>query len=133
MSEGVFTGFCGHGIHLPDDLCLFEAVDAQGRPIPPGHPSQRVLVTNLYNHTQPLIRFEVTDEVTLIERPCPCGSSMGLIDDPQGRLDDTFVYQPALSVHPHLFRSALGQQPTMCENLLQRSEREYVDRHRVLT
>src|SRR6187402_2423158 len=24
MSEGVFSGFCGHGIHLPDDLVIFE-------------------------------------------------------------------------------------------------------------
>jgi phenylacetate-coenzyme A ligase PaaK-like adenylate-forming protein len=123
MSEGVFTGFCGHGIHLPDDLCLFEAVDAQGRPVPAGHPSHRVLVTNLYNHAQPLIRFEVTDEVALLERPCPCGSSMGLIDDPQGRLDDTFVYQPALSVHPHLFRSALGQQPSIIEYQVRQATR----------
>jgi hypothetical protein len=25
MSEGVFAGFCGHGIHLPEDLCLVRA------------------------------------------------------------------------------------------------------------
>ena len=28
MSEGVFAGFCGLASHLPDDLCLFEPVDA---------------------------------------------------------------------------------------------------------
>ena len=67
MSEGVFTGFCGDGIHLPDDLCIFEPVDADGRPVGPGALSHRVLVTNLYNHTQPLIRYEVTDQVTLID------------------------------------------------------------------
>ena len=115
MSEGVFTGFCGDGIHLPDDLCIFEPVDADGRPVAPGQRSHRVLVTNLYNHTQPLIRFEVSDEVSLVDRSCRCGSSLRLIDDPQGRLDDIFVYEGALSVHPHLFRSALGQQPAIIE------------------
>lgn len=115
MSEGVFTGFCGHGIHLPDDLCIFEPVDADGRPVGPGELSQRVFVTNLYNHVQPLIRFEVTDQVTLIDGTCPCGSSFRRIEDPQGRLDDTFVYADGLSVHPHVFRSALGQHPAIIE------------------
>ena len=36
MSEGVFSGFCGHGIHLPDDLIIFEPVDVDGRPVGAG-------------------------------------------------------------------------------------------------
>ena len=115
MSEGIFTGCCDHGIHLPDDLCIFEPVDADGRPVAPGALSHRVLVTNLYNHTQPLIRYEVTDQVTLIDGNCPCGSSFRRIADPQGRLDDTFEYADGLSVHPHLFRSALGRHPAVME------------------
>jgi phenylacetate-coenzyme A ligase PaaK-like adenylate-forming protein len=115
MSEGIFTGCCGHGIHLPDDLCIFEPVDAEGQPVGPGVLSHRVLITNLYNHTQPLIRYEVTDQVTLVDGPCPCGSSFRRIEDPQGRLDDTFQYAEGPSVHPHLFRSALGQLPAVIE------------------
>ena len=95
MSEGVFPGPCGHGTHLPDDICIFETVDAEGRPVEPGTLSHCVLVTNLYNHTQPLIRFEITDEVSVIDRPCPCGSSMRVLSDPQGRLDDIFVNERA--------------------------------------
>ena len=123
MSEGVFTGFCGHGVHLPDDLCIFEPVDADGRPVGPGELSHRVLVTNLYNHTQPLIRYEVTDQVTLINGTCPCGSSFQRIEDPQGRLDDTFEYADGLSVHPHLFRSALGQHPAVIEYQVRQTRR----------
>ena len=115
MSEGIFTGCCDHGIHLPDDLCIFEPVDADGRPVAPGTLSHRVLVTNLYNHAQPLIRYEITDQVTLIDGPCPCGSSFRRIEDPQGRLDDVFEYADGLSVHPHVFRSALGRQPAVVE------------------
>ena len=61
------------GSHLPDDLCLFEPVGADGRPVPPGWPSERVYVTNLYNHALPLIRFEVTDEVTVSTGPARAG------------------------------------------------------------
>jgi phenylacetate-coenzyme A ligase PaaK-like adenylate-forming protein len=123
MSEGVFTGFCGHGTHLPDDLCVFEAVGDDGRPVPPGMPSQRVYVTNLYNHALPLIRFEVTDEVTVLEEPCPCGSAFRRIADPQGRLDDTFVYPGGVSVHPHVFRSSLGQHRQIVEYQVRQMER----------
>ena len=101
------TGACGNGNRLPEDVYIFETVDAEGRPAEPGTQSQRVLVTNLSNHTHPLIRVKVTDEVCVIDRACPCGSSTRLLDDPQGLLDDIFVYECALSVHPHLFRSAL--------------------------
>jgi len=123
MSEGVFTGFCGHGTHLPDDLCVFEPVAADGSPVPPGMPSQRVYVTNLYNHALPLIRFEVTDEVTVLEEPCPCGSAFRRIADPQGRLDDTFVYPGGVSVHPHVFRSSLGQHRQIVEYQVRQTER----------
>jgi phenylacetate-CoA ligase len=114
-SEGVFSGFCGHGSHLPDDLCLFEPAGADGRPVPPGVASQRVYVTNLYNHALPLIRFEVTDEVQILARPCPCGSAFRRIADLQGRLDDTFTYPGGVSIHPHLFRSVLGQHQLIVE------------------
>ena len=123
MSEGVFSGFCGHGIHLPDDLIIFEPVDVDGRPVGAGELSHRVLVTNLYNHLQPLIRYEVTDQITLAAGPCPCGSSMQRIEDPQGRLDDIFVYDDALTVHPHLFRAALGHHREILEYQVRQTQR----------
>jgi phenylacetate-coenzyme A ligase PaaK-like adenylate-forming protein len=86
-------------------------------------PSQRVYVTNLYNHALPLIRFEVTDEVTVLEEPCPCGSAFRRIADPQGRLDDTFVYPGGVSVHPHVFRSSLGQHRQIVEYQVRQTER----------
>ena len=85
--------------------------------------SQRVHVTNLYNHALPLIRFEVTDEVRVLDRPCPCGSAFRRIADPQGRLDDTFTYPAGVSIHPHLFRSALGQHRLIVEYQVRQTAR----------
>jgi len=115
MSEGIFAGSCGHASPLPDDLCVFEPVDAAGRAVTPGSPSSRVYVTNLYNHTLPLIRFEVTDEVTVLHGTCPCGSAFNRIADPQGRLDDTLVYRGGVNIHPHVFRSILGRHAQIVE------------------
>jgi len=46
---------------LATDACVVELVDDDCQPVPPGTASARVLVTNLYNHVQPLIRCELTD------------------------------------------------------------------------
>jgi phenylacetate-coenzyme A ligase PaaK-like adenylate-forming protein len=61
MSEGPYAFPCnaGDAMHLPDDLYYVEPVDETGRPVPPGTPAAKLLVTNLYNLTEPLIRYEV--------------------------------------------------------------------------
>ena len=110
MSEGLTAGFCGYGSHLPDDLCLLEPVGADGSPVGANTTSAKVYVTNLYNTVVPLIRFEVTDEVTVLDGPCPCGSVFRRIADPLGRLDETFIYPDGTAIHPHVFRSCLGHQ-----------------------
>jgi phenylacetate-CoA ligase len=89
--------FRGPGIHLCDDLVIVEPVDLAGRPVPPGVRSDKIYVTAISNPTLPLIRFELTDQVTFLDRPCPCGSAHQLIADVQGRLDDVFVYPGARS------------------------------------
>ena len=117
-SEGGGTGTsCGRGkgMHLTDDLLIIEPVDEEGGPVPPGARSAKVYLTNLYNPTLPLIRYEITDEVTLLDEPCPCGSAHRRVDDIQGRLDDCFVYAVGLTVHPLIFRSPLGRERNIVE------------------
>lgn len=108
--------------HLSEDLLIVEPVDEQGRPVPPGVASAQIYLTNLYNHTMPLIRYKITDEVTLLEEPCPCGSAHRCTGDIQGRLDDTFVYQ-GRSVHPHVFRSPLGRRGNIVEYQVRQTTR----------
>ena len=100
--------------HLGEDQVIIEAVDADGRPVPPGVTSDKIYLTNLYNNTLPLIRYEITDQVTVLPERCPCGSVHRLIGDIQGRLDDVFRYRGRL-VHPHVFRSPLSRRATVVE------------------
>jgi phenylacetate-CoA ligase len=76
-SEGGGTAVpCGKTrSHLSEDLLIVEPVDERGRAVPPGQRSAKVYLTNLYNHALPLIRYEITDEVTILAEPCPCGSA----------------------------------------------------------
>lgn len=113
--------FKGTGMHLSDDLVIVEAVDADGDPAPAGVRSHKVYVTNLFNPLMPLIRYEISDEVTLLDEPCACGSVHQRIADIEGRNDDTFVYASGASVHPHLFRSILGREPAISEYQVQQT------------
>jgi phenylacetate-coenzyme A ligase PaaK-like adenylate-forming protein len=110
-------------MHLCDDLVIVEPVDQQGRPVPAGVPSAKVYLTNLFNRALPLIRYELEDEMTFLDEPCPCGSAHRRIDDIQGRLDDLFRYGDGLQVHPHLFRSALGRQRNILEYQVRQTKR----------
>lgn len=124
-SEGAMASGCGEGsgMHLNEDLCVFEPVDHEGRPVASGQRAAKLYVTPLFNHAQPLIRYEMTDEVTLIDAQCKCGSGMRLIDDIGGRSDDGFVYARGVSVHPMVFRSPLGRHRNIIEYQVRQTKR----------
>jgi phenylacetate-CoA ligase len=105
----------GPGIHLCDDLVIVEPVEEAGRPVPPGTRSDKIYVTAISNPLLPLIRFELTDQVTVLERACPCGSAHRLIADVEARLDDDFRYPGGVVVHPHVFRSVLSREAWIVE------------------
>jgi len=88
---GTAVGCDQGGTHISEDQLIVEPVDLGGQPVAPGERSAKVFLTNLYNHALPLIRYEITDEVTVLPEPCPCGSAYRRIADVQGRLDDVFV------------------------------------------
>jgi phenylacetate-CoA ligase len=79
---------CRHGrLHLNADWVILEPVDAGGAPVPPGQPSHTALLTNLANHLQPLVRYDLGDSVTMLPGECPCGSRLPGIR-PEGRRDE---------------------------------------------
>ncbi len=111
---GAFNMDCPfhHGIHIAEDLTIMEVVDEQNRPVPDGTPGYKLLITNLFNYSQPLIRYEVSDMVTVSKELCPCGRPFRLIARVDGRNDD-IIYLPDARgrdtpVHPIHFATALG-------------------------
>ena len=124
-TEGASGMSCGkgRGMHLNEDLCIFELIDAAGRPVPPGERCAKLYVTNLVNLAQPLIRYELTDELTLLEEPCACGSSLRRVDDVEGRTDEAFVYPGGIVVHPLTFRAVLGREPNAIDYQVRQTSR----------
>ena len=55
---------CGDGwLHVNADWVILEPVDAAHRPVPPGDASATVLLTNLANRVQPVIRYDLGESV----------------------------------------------------------------------
>ena len=90
-------------LHMETDWHIFEALDDQFRAVPAGIPG-KLFLTNLYNYTQPLIRYRMNDEIVINAHPCHCGSPLPTISNLAGRQEDFLWYNTAEGkrdfVHP---------------------------------
>jgi phenylacetate-coenzyme A ligase PaaK-like adenylate-forming protein len=79
---------CRRGrLHVNSDWFVVEPVDASDAPVPAGQRSDSVLLTNLANYVQPIIRYRLGDSVVLGAQPCGCGSVLPTIRV-EGRTDE---------------------------------------------
>jgi phenylacetate-CoA ligase len=106
---GILAVECNHhnGMHIAEDLLIVENVDEHHRPVPLGEYGAKLLVTVLFNHTQPLIRYELDDSVRLLKQSCACGRPFVLVDTIQGRTEDNLHFPSGeagqVTIHPHFF------------------------------
>lgn len=104
-----------NGMYVYEDNVIFEVVDEQYRPVPPGTYGDKVLITTLFSRTQPLIRYELSDSVRLSTEPGSLHLPFARIDGIQGRTED-ILHLPAISggevaVHPITFHHVLDSLP----------------------
>ena len=86
---------CASGaLHVNADWVILEPVDRDYRPTPPGEPSHTVLLTNLANRVQPIVRYDLGDSVMASTAPCGCGNGLPVIRV-EGRRDDTLALDAA--------------------------------------
>jgi phenylacetate-coenzyme A ligase PaaK-like adenylate-forming protein len=124
-SEGTYAFPCGvgQGMHVADDLVILEPVDTDGKVVPYGQPADRVLLTNLYNLDQPLIRYDLADAMTIIDEPCPCGCAHRRITDIQARMDGVFEYRGGSAVPRREFERVLLAWPGLADFFVGQTER----------
>jgi phenylacetate-coenzyme A ligase PaaK-like adenylate-forming protein len=117
-------GLVGHSepggslLSFASDMCLAELVDDDNNPVPAGVPSAKVLVTNLHNLTQPLVRYELTDRFT---RPGATPAASWMRASINGRSDEVFHYA-SVTVHPHVIRSTLASEGAIREYQVRQTE-----------
>jgi phenylacetate-CoA ligase len=117
-------GLVGHSepggsvFRFATDMCVVELVDEHDRPVADGVASAKVLLTNLHNHTQPLIRYELTDR--FVRRPVE--GSPYLHATVEGRADDVFRYG-TVAVDPLVVRTVMVKTPTVTEYQVRQTRR----------
>jgi phenylacetate-CoA ligase len=88
-SECLSLGYaCRHGaLHMNADWVVLEPVDRHYNPTAPGELSHTVLLTNLANAVQPIIRYDLGDRIRTRVGPCPCGNPLPVLEL-EGRAGD---------------------------------------------
>ncbi len=114
-TEGIACSECSlhRGVHLYEDLCITEIVDDNNQPVPDGSPGIKVLLINLYQFGERLIRYELSDMLTIDPQPCKCGSPFRRIKSIQGRSAD-IMYMKGIEggiipVHPLHFHVVMEE------------------------
>ena len=80
-------------LHAMNDLCILEVVDGGYNPVPPGEYGEKVLVSNLANFAQPIIRYELDDIAGYADQSCECGLPFQTLLPIQGRKSDFLYFQ----------------------------------------
>ena len=110
---GMMGQECVHaqGVHLADDLAIYEVADENNMPVPAGTRGAKILVTTLANKTLPLIRYELTDTVALAVEPCKCGLPYTRLASIDGRQAEILTFTTKsgapIKVHAITLRSPL--------------------------
>ncbi|MHA1155204.1 MAG: F390 synthetase-related protein [Candidatus Heimdallarchaeota archaeon] len=90
-SEGSIAMTCKCGnLHINEDLMKVQLFDSEGNPTEPGKPCHKMIVTDLNKISQPIIRYELNDIITISPEKCSCGSNFRVIEQVMGRADDLF-------------------------------------------
>lgn len=84
-------------LHFAEDETIVEVED------------ERILVTNLFMRTQPVIRYEITDLVGIDDEPCPCGRPSRVVRAIEGRSDDILRFPGGVTLHPIHLRSPMAR------------------------
>ncbi len=86
------------GMHILSDAVILELVDAEGRPVRNGE-SGEIVITDLYSHEAPFIRYATGDMAVMSSRRCPCGRALPLLERVEGRSNDSIVAPDGRSIN----------------------------------
>lgn len=85
-----------NGLHIAMEHAILEFVDSNSNPIQTGRGT--ILATDLFNYTQPFIRYQVGDICTLSSEKCLCGRGLVLITSIEGRRTDILTFSNGVTL-----------------------------------
>jgi len=112
-----------HGMHVFEDLLIVENVNADNKPVLLGTYGSKLLVTTLFSRTQPLIRYEISDNVRFTDSKVLCHLPYFRIDSVQGRQEDMLSMRGTnvaeVKVHPNVFHDVMDSIPNKGWQIIQ--------------
>lgn len=113
-------------MHLFEDLLLIEVVDDYNCPVPPGEYGAKVLITTLFSHTQPLIRYELNDSVRISTKEHACRLPFAVLEGVQGRREDALelpgLASGRITVQPLVFNRVMDIVPASGWQVIQEAD-----------
>jgi phenylacetate-CoA ligase len=87
------AGECTMGLmHMFDFWNYLEVLDENNQPVKVGEEG-KVVVTNLFNYSMPLIRYEIGDLAIRGPDQCTCGNILPTLKTVVGRMSDPFILE----------------------------------------
>lgn len=100
-----------HGMHVMADHKLLEVVDSDGHRVPNGQAGE-IVVTDLMNRAQPLLRYRLGDTGIIDTKQCACGRPFPVLKSLLGRSNDVLRTPDGL-VSIYSFASAFSRHPAI--------------------
>ncbi len=88
-----------NGFHLHEDLCHVRIVDANGKKLTDGEKGE-IVISNFVNHATVLLNYRLGDVGSLSKEKCPCGRTLPLLSELEGRVEDILFLQDGRFIHP---------------------------------
>jgi phenylacetate-CoA ligase len=102
------AGECKDGLlHITLFWNYLEVLDKNNQPVREGEEG-RVVVTNLYNYSMPLIRYDIGDMATLGPEICSCGQVLPTLKKVNGRIVQQFILKNGTIVDAGFFMFLLN-------------------------
>lgn len=95
----------GEGYHYMSDSVIVECIK-DGIPVAPGEVGE-IVITGLYNHAMPLIRYKLGDMGIIANHKCSCGRNYPLIQKIEGRTDDFFITPKGRLISPRVLNASI--------------------------
>lgn len=109
----LIAGQCEYrrGMHIQADHKMLEVVDETGHAVPDGEPGE-IVVTDLLNRAQPMLRYRLGDVGVIDPEPCACGRPFPVLLSLLGRSNDVIRTREGL-VSIYSFASAFSKHPAI--------------------
>lgn len=109
----IIAGECTEGnIHTFTFWNYIEVLDKDNNPVKVGEEG-RVVVTNLFNYSMPLIRYEIGDTAIVGQILCSCGNVLPTLKKVTGRITNHFVLKDGTTIPAEFFIHLMG---VVCNN-----------------